>query len=93
MILDSSILYTAWPYLVAIFTMILFFMGFYFYSYYTWGICISKANMNGKTVIVTGCTAGIGKETVKDLAFRGARIIMACRNVDNANRIKGSIIK
>jgi len=45
--------------------------------------------MNGKTIIITGCTSGIGKETVKDLAFRGARIIMACRNMDNANILKG----
>lgn len=33
-----------------------------------------------KVVIVTGCNSGIGKETVLDLAKRGARIYMACRD-------------
>lgn len=46
--------------------------------------------MDGKTIIITGCTSGIGKETTRDLAKRGARIIIACRNTDIANQLKGS---
>lgn len=45
--------------------------------------------MEGKTVIITGANSGIGKETAKDLAGRGARIIMACRNLETANAVKG----
>lgn len=45
--------------------------------------------MEGKTVLVTGANCGIGKETVRDLAKRGARIIMACRNLDKANKARG----
>lgn len=48
-----------------------------------------KVNMNGKTVIVTGATGGIGKETARELATRGARVIMACRNVENAEKVRG----
>ena len=49
--------------------------------------------MDGKTVIVTGCTSGIGKETARNLASRGCRLIMACRNVELANKFKEELIK
>lgn len=46
--------------------------------------------MDGKTVIVTGSNSGIGKETAKDLARRGARVIMACRNMETAKEARGN---
>lgn len=36
--------------------------------------------INGKVVIITGCNTGIGKETALDLAQRGGKIYMACRD-------------
>ena len=44
-------------------------------------------------VIVTGCNTGIGKETVLELAKRGAKIYMACRSVKKAEEARLEIIK
>lgn len=49
-------------------------------------MCRSQASMEGKTVIVTGATSGIGKETAMELARRKARVIIGCRNLDKAQR-------
>ncbi|XP_064094231.1 retinol dehydrogenase 11-like [Macrobrachium nipponense] len=56
------------------------------------GVCPSKRLLDGKTAIVTGSSAGIGKETARDLARRGARVILACRNVAKAQRVADDII-
>jgi len=46
--------------------------------------CKSKATLIGKVCVITGANTGIGKETARDLARRGARIIMLCRDLDKA---------
>lgn len=39
-----------------------------------------STNMDGKISIVTGANSGIGKQTAKELANMGARVIMVCRS-------------
>ncbi|XP_027715799.1 retinol dehydrogenase 13 isoform X2 [Vombatus ursinus] len=60
------------------------------------GSCPSKATIHGKTVIVTGANTGIGKETARELARRGGRIILACRDLDKceaaAKEIRGDTL-
>ncbi|XP_063626745.1 QRFP-like peptide receptor [Cydia splendana] len=53
----------------------------------------SKLPMTGKVIIVTGANSGLGFETAKDLAKRGGRVIMACRNEHRALAARDSIIK
>ncbi|XP_075725765.1 retinol dehydrogenase 12-like isoform X1 [Rhipicephalus microplus] len=54
------------------------------YSLVTVGKCRSTRDMSGKTVIITGANAGIGKETARELCRRKARVILACRDVNKA---------
>ncbi|XP_072234305.1 retinol dehydrogenase 12 [Leuresthes tenuis] len=53
----------------------------------------SDVTLEGKTAIVTGGNTGIGKETVKDLAARGARVILACRDMTKGEQAASDIMR
>ena len=44
-------------------------------------------DMQGKIILITGANSGIGKETTRALAKKGAVIVMACRNLNKANPV------
>lgn len=42
----------------------------------------NAGSQQGKTFLVTGANAGIGHSTARQLAEKGARVVMACRSVE-----------
>ncbi len=47
--------------------------------------------MEGKIVVLTGANTGIGKQTTLELAKRGARVVMACRDVARGEAARAEI--
>ena len=50
-------------------------------------------DLNDKTIIVTGANSGIGYYSTLCFLYKGAKVIMACRNLDKANKAKESLLK
>lgn len=44
-------------------------------------------NFDGKVVLITGASSGIGEGTAKYLAKLGANLVLTGRNVDNLNKV------
>jgi NAD(P)-dependent dehydrogenase (short-subunit alcohol dehydrogenase family) len=44
-------------------------------------------DLAGKTYVITGANSGIGKVTAKELAKRGAHVILACRSADKTQPV------
>ncbi|KAJ3643173.1 hypothetical protein Zmor_025898 [Zophobas morio] len=63
------------------------------YTKLTLGTCKSQVCLVGKTAIVTGANCGIGYETAFDFAKRGAKVILACRNISKAQEARRKIIE
>lgn len=48
---------------------------------------------DNRTVIITGSNSGIGFQTAKVLALKGAKVIMACRNADKSFKAMKKILR
>ncbi|XP_035511785.1 retinol dehydrogenase 12, like isoform X2 [Morone saxatilis] len=53
----------------------------------------SAERLDDKTVVITGANTGIGKETAIDLAKRGAKVIMACRDMERAQAAVKEVVE
>jgi NAD(P)-dependent dehydrogenase (short-subunit alcohol dehydrogenase family) len=51
----------------------------------------NEPSMKGKICIVTGSNTGIGKETARGLAQRGATVVLACRDVGKGSAARDDI--
>ncbi len=49
-------------------------------------------DLTGRNALVTGANTGLGMETARVLALRGAHVTMACRNLEKAEQARRSIV-
>ena len=52
-----------------------------------------EITLQGKTAIITGANSGIGLELAHDLARRGGKIILACRDAEKGKQAANEIQK
>lgn len=50
-------------------------------------------DMTGKVVIITGANSGLGLESTKDIAAKGATVVMACRSLRKAEEAKAEVLR
>src|SRR5689334_1465531 len=50
-------------------------------------------DLTGKVAVVTGATSGIGAETARVLALRGAHVIMGCRDFVRAETVRERLVR
>ncbi len=50
-------------------------------------------DLTGKVVVITGANSGLGLESTKAMAAKGATIVMACRNLSKAEKAKAEVLQ
>ncbi|KAF5307648.1 hypothetical protein FQR65_LT06703 [Abscondita terminalis] len=82
-----------WIILIVIFLIVLSLIFFKLYLVLTTAWDKSPTCLVGKTALITGANTGIGFYTAQDFAKRGARVILACRNLNRGEEAKNKIIE
>ncbi|XP_060655209.1 retinol dehydrogenase 13-like isoform X2 [Drosophila nasuta] len=78
--------FVVWPALIGV-------AAYLIRKYMQGGKFEKQTDETGKVVIVTGSNTGIGKETVLELARRGATVYMACRDKSRAEQARLEVIR
>lgn len=60
-------------------------VGLYVYCKFTMGKCANSNSLCDKTILITGGNSGVGLEAVREFARRGAKLILANRDVQKTN--------
>lgn len=50
-------------------------------------------DLSDKVVIITGANSGLGLESTKAMAAKGATVVMACRNLRKAEKAKAEVLR
>ena len=67
---------------------------FYYETYVYTSLEAPKVDLKGQVIIVTGASAGLGKESVRQLAFMGpSKIIMTARNLRKGQAVRDEIAR
>lgn len=53
----------------------------------------TEESMKGKLTVISGATSGVGLSALKNIASAGSDIVLVCRNIDKAEKIRGEIRK
>lgn len=72
------------PIVISVIILFIFFLR----KYIRWNVeCQSNNRIDGKTVVITGANTGIGRATATELARRGGRVILGCKD-----KLKGEAV-
>jgi protochlorophyllide reductase len=55
--------------------------------------CADIPDQSGRTALITGANSGLGLDTARTLAQRGARVVLACRTLERAEQARQALLR